>query len=98
MFEDIIDDEIEKLKEMVENNKLSNDKCNNFISDYDWEDEFSHNDIGEMQEEFMKQAKEYLIEICKGRYIIYCDWCVHICSIDFFNKSLKGYLNRYLEC
>lgn len=98
MFDDIIEEIMEELKEMVEDNKLSDIKCNNFIADDDWEDELSHNEIGEMQELFMKQAKDYLIEKCPGKYIIYCDWCVHICSIEFFNKSLKGYLHRYEKC
>lgn len=98
MFDDIVEDTIEELKEMIENDKMLLDKCNNFISDYEWEDEFSHNDIGEMQEEFIKQAKEYLIKACKGQYIIYCDWCVHICTVDFFNERLKGHLYKYEIC
>jgi hypothetical protein len=98
MFDDIINDELEKLKEMIENNKLSNDKLNNFISDYDWEDEFSHNDIGDMQEEFIKQAKNYLIENCIESYIIFCDWSVHICTVDFFNKYLPNFHGRYEVC
>lgn len=98
MFNDIIEDEIQKLKEMVENNELLNDKSNNFISDDDWEDEFSHNDIGEMQEMFMEKAKEYLLEKCKGKYIIYSDWCVHICSVEFFDKHLKDSSNRFIIC
>lgn len=98
MYDDIIEEALEDLKDKVETNKLSDDKCNNFISDSDWEDDFSHNEIGEMQEIFMSKAKEYLSEKCKGKYMIYCDWCVHICSIEFFDKYLKGSLVRYFVC
>lgn len=98
MFEDIIEYEMEKLKEMVGNNKLLQNKCNNFIADYDYEDEFSHNDIRKMQKDFVEQAKEYLKDKCKGEFIIYYDWSVHICTKDFFDKNLKGYLHIYEEC
>ena len=81
---------------MVKNNQLSNDKSNNFIINYDWEDEFSHNEIWEIQQKFIKQAKEYIKKNYPNRYIIYCDWCVHICSIDFATKKLKN--TRYVTC
>lgn len=98
MFEDIIEDEMERLREMVENKKLLNNKANNFLRDYDWEDDFSHNDIWKMQEEFIIQAKKYLKKECKNKYIIYCDWCIHICSVEFFNRYLKENLYRYEIC
>ncbi|MCD3321635.1 hypothetical protein G8V07_14320 [Clostridium botulinum D/C] len=96
MFDDIVDDEIEELKEMLKNNQLSNNECNNFIIDNEWEGEFSHNEIDEMQEKFIKQATEYLKEHYPNKYIIYCDWCVHICTIDFANKNIKN--NRVIIC
>ncbi|RXI50179.1 hypothetical protein DP124_11960 [Clostridium tetani] len=96
MFEYIIEDELETLKEMIKNNQLSNDKSNNFVVDYELEDELSHDTIWEIQCEFIEQAKEYLEENCPNKYVIYCDWCVHICSIDFAKERLKN--TRYEIC
>lgn len=98
MYSDIIEEAMGDLKEKVENNKLNKDKCNNFISDSDWEDDFSHNQIHEIQKEFMAEAKEYLSLKVKGEFMMYCDWCVHICSMEFFKKSLEGYLSFYEVC
>ena len=98
MYDDIVEDIMEDLKEMVENNKMSDSKCNNFVANDDWEDEFSHNDIDEMQEEFIKQAQAYLIDKCKGKYIIYSDWCVHICSVALFNDIFKDSHGRRIIC
>lgn len=89
MHDDIINEAMDELKEMVEHNKLLNEKSNNFIIDYEWEDDFSHNEISDMQEKFAKQAKEYLLEKCADKYVVYIDWCVHICSIDFMNERSK---------
>ena len=96
MFEWVIEDELEKLKEIIKNNQLSNDKSNNFIIDYELEEEFSHNEIYKIQKEFMEQSKEYLRKNCPNQYVIYCDWCVHICGIDFAKEILKN--TRYEVC
>lgn len=96
MFNDIIEDEMQKLKNMLKTNQLLDDRANNFLRDYDWEDEFSHNEIWEIQQKFIKQAKEYLKKDYPNRYVIYCDWCVHICSIDFAKERLKN--TRYEIC
>lgn len=90
MFEDIIEDELEKLKNMLKTNQILDNRANNFLCDYDLEDEFSHNEIWEIQQKFIEQAKEYLKKNYPNKYIIYCDWCVHICSIEFFKGVFNG--------
>lgn len=94
----IVEEEMDNLKYAIDNNKMHENKANNFFSDDYWEDDFSHNDIYEMQLEFMKQAQGYLKKICPNKYILYCDWCVHVCSVDFFNKYIKGHFHGYLKC
>lgn len=94
----MIDEILEEFKQRVDNNQLFKNKANNFIEDYEFEDDYSHNEIEKLQKEFIKEAKEYLIKNNKGEYIIYRDWCVHVCSIEFFNEKLKGYLHVYEEC
>ena len=98
MIDFILEEEFNKLKQLVETNKLSNEISNNFMEDYNYEYDFSHNEIEEMQKEFVKIAKEYLMSKCKEQYIIYYDWAVHICSVDFFNKNLKNSLYVYEKC
>lgn len=88
MFEDIIEEEMNNLIEMAESNNLSGEKSNNFLITYEWEDDFSHNQISEMQYEFKKQAEKYLDENFKDQYVVYVDWCVHVCTIDFMNKYI----------
>lgn len=97
MYSHIVNKEMDRLKK-VKNNKLYSDKSNNFLINYEWEEEYSHNEIRKMQREFMERAKEYLSKECPGQYIVYCDWCVHICSIDLFNEKLKDTLKSYVLC
>ena len=94
----MIDEILEKFKQKVDNGELFQDKSNNFIEDYEFEDDYSYNSIEKIQQEFIKAAKEYLIKNQPGEYIIYRDWCVHICSVKFFNEKLKDYLHIYEKC
>jgi hypothetical protein len=86
--EEYIDEKIEDLKEMIENNTFAKDKCNNFISDDELEDEFSHNEIGEAQQMFMNKAKEYLSKNYSGKYAMWNDYCVHITTVDLYRDIM----------
>lgn len=97
-YEEYIEENLEKLKDIVCNNKYSDGKSVNFISEYELEDELSEMFIDKVQKEFMKRAKAYLAANHKGKFIMYNDWCVHICTIGFYERSLKGYLRVYEEC
>lgn len=98
LYDDYIDEKIDELKSIIENKKYSNEKAINFISDDDLEDELSHKEIYKIQKEFIKLAKEYLVENHKGKFIMYCDWCVHVCTIEFYENYLKKYLKVYESC
>jgi len=84
-----VEPELEDLIDRLENNKMETDKCNNFIDQTEYEDEYSHNEIGEIQEDFIKEAKLYLDKNYKGQYVIFSDWCVHIVTEAYYKKNLE---------
>lgn len=98
LFDDYINEQLDELKDIVENNKFTDEKCINFISNQDLEDELSHNEIYMVQKEFIRLAKEYLRENHNGKFIIFCDWCVHICTVKFYENHLSKCLKVYLKC
>lgn len=85
--EEYIDEKIEELKGMIENNTFDKIKCNNFISYDELEDEYSHNEIGYAQEMFIQKAREYLSRYPR-QYAIWCDWCVHIATVDLYRDIM----------
>lgn len=90
---DIIEYEMQRLGDLIETDEISVDKSNNFVINSEWEDEFSHNDIYKMQKEFTNQAKEYLKLRSPDKYVIFTDWCVHICTKEFAdNNAITNYM------
>ena len=95
--EEYIDEKIDILKDMVVNNTFSKNKCNNFISYEELEEEFNHTEISCAQEMFVQKAKEFLSNY-PNQYAIWCDWCVHIATVDFYRKIMwenKNYREEY---
>lgn len=84
-----IEPELDDLIDMLKNNKMETYKCNNFIDQTEYEDEYSHNEIDEIQEDFIKEAKNYLDKNYKGQYVIFSDWCVHIVTKEYYEKNLE---------
>ena len=95
--EEYIDEMIEELKKSIENNTFKKDSCNNFISYDELEDEFSHTEIRYAQEMLMQKAKEYLSVNYSGRYAMWCDWCVHIATVETYREIMWGKANKYRE-
>lgn len=89
----IVEYELEKLKEILKNKKMYTDCSNNFVEVYDYEDEYSHNQIYDIQSEFFYYAKKYLKENYSGKYAIkHGTWCIHIVTVEFLNhKKLHGW-------
>lgn len=84
------------MKDIIKNNKYSNEKVINFIRNYDLEDELSRSEIEHVQQEFMDKAQDYLKNNYKGKFVIYSDWCVHICTVEYYKKYIDR--NIYKEC
>lgn len=83
--------EMDKLKNKLNNNEMYKDKGNNFVVDYEYEFDYSHREIAEIQDEFIAVAAEYLKNNYKGQYVIMQSaWCVHILMLDFYKeKNMK---------
>ena len=57
-----------------------------YIDELEYEDEYSHNDINEMQDKFIKKVTEYLHENYPGKYIVSSGWCVFVVTPDTARK------------
>lgn len=89
--EEIVEEYLDKLKHLVETNKLSKDKCNNFIEYHEFEEEFSLNDIKDIQNLFIEEVKKYLSSKFPGQYAIWRDSAVHITTVELYREIMwKG--------
>lgn len=86
-----VEHEFKELKCKLELQEMHNDKANNFIVEDEYEDDYSGNEISDMQSEFLDVAREYLKENYSGQYFIQqSTWCVHIVTSMFYKgRKLK---------
>ena len=79
--------ELENLKRKLESQEMHSDKSNNFMDEDEYEDDYSGNEISDMQSEFLDVAKEYLEANYSGQYFIQqSTWCVHIVTSLFYKE------------
>ncbi len=57
-----------------------------YFDEDEYEDEYSHNQIGEFQEKFIDKVKEYLHENAPNKYVVTSGWCVFVMTIDEAKK------------
>ena len=57
-----------------------------YIDESTYEDEFSHNDIGIMQGQFMEKARLWLHENKPGKYLVSASWCVFVMTEEEAKK------------
>lgn len=93
MFNEM-EEEFERLKEILEKKQMLKDKSNNFFDENDYEGDFSHDEISEFQGKFTKNVEKYLKEHYTGQYVMFCDWCVHVVTIEFYRNVLKPIPDR----
>lgn len=96
--EEYIEEELERLKNMIQNNTFSKDKSNNFMSCSD--DDITENEIETMRHTFVEKAKEYLKENHHNQYAIWSDWCVHILTVECYRKIMwenQNYKESYIK-
>ena len=67
-----------------------------YFDEDDYEDEYSHNKIGEFQTKFIDKVKEYLHEKAPGRYVVTSGWCVFVMSIEEANKRNMRRIEDYI--
>lgn len=98
MFECEIADSLVELKEIIENQQYSHDRALNFLAEDDLlEDQFQREEVRLIQNEFMVAAKSYLKMHHPGKFIVFRDWCVHVCTVEFQAKHLDGFIH-YWTC
>ena len=90
-----VEAELENLILMLKNNEMKTDKPNNFIDQSEYEDEYSHNEIDDIQDEFIVEAEEYIEENYKGQYVVFSDWCVHIVTEEFYDNKMSWRIRHY---
>lgn len=65
-----IKDELDRLKDMANKQEIKTDNLYMFLDESHYEDDYSGNEIREMQEELLYHAKKYLKENYSGQYAI----------------------------
>lgn len=83
--------ELDKLKDMLKKNRIN--PISNFVIDDEYEFEYSHLEISEIQDEFVEEAKKYLKENYEGQYVIMHTPPFYVCimAIEYYkDKNLKG--------
>ena len=81
---DICYEAFEDLKDDIENNDFAETK---YLDTWDFEDEYSHNDIDEAQDKFIEKVREYLHENYPGKYVVAGSWCVFVMTPDRARES-----------
>lgn len=65
-----IKNELDRLKEMINEQQIKTGNMYMFLDKFHYDDDYSGNEILEMQEEFLYHAKKYLKENYNGKYAI----------------------------
>ncbi len=89
---DIVEEEFQQFLADIKNGYFA---LGAYLDESDYEDEDSHNDIDDMQNEFMERVKEYLHEHHPRKYFISSGWCVHVMTVERAKESKIN--NRHIE-
>lgn len=92
MYEEL-EYELAEFKKDIDEGCLSFGK---YFDEDDYEDEYSHNKIGEFQAKFVDKVEEYLHEKAPGRYVVTSGWCVFVMSIEEAKKRKMRRIEDYI--
>lgn len=53
-----------------------------YMDEDDYEDEHSHDDIGEAQSELTERIRDFLREHALGKYVVDGGWCVFVMTVE----------------
>ena len=67
-----------------------------YINESAYEDEFSHDDINIMQDQFIKKARLWLHENKPGKYLVSGSWCVFVMTEEEAKKRNRHNYQRFL--
>lgn len=71
-----VEEEYNEFIELYESGMLRG--INKFMKDWEYEDEFSHNEIEEMQHELKTEIEEYLDAVEPNKYKVSGGWAVFV--------------------
>lgn len=86
-MEDVVYEFYDEFVDMMESNSYDRYRSNNFMDTYDFEDDYSHNEIGNAQTKLHRLMKIYLHENHSGKFGMHVDWCVHFYTVEFLKEK-----------
>ena len=95
---DVVDDLLEDFKALIESGNYSDERVMSFLDEEDLlDDDFTRSEVSQLQKSFMDLAEAYLKEHYPGQFILYRNWAVHICTVEFQRQHLDGF-KHYRQC
>lgn len=79
-------EELEYEFEQFKSDMESGISFGHYFDESDYEDEYSHNQIGEFQSKFIDKCKEYLHGNVPSKYILTSSWCVFVMTVEEARK------------
>lgn len=68
-----------------------------YLRQYEYEDEYSHDEINRGQILLSERIKEYLHNNFPNQYCLYIDWCVRVMSVELAEKKDSNYRNYIIR-
>ena len=87
-------DELKQLKIII-NEKLYEKEMYTFLDEADLECDYSHQEISEIHENFIREAKNWIHENYPNKFALYSDWCIHLITAEFV-RNKHPMLERYI--
>ena len=92
MYEEL-EYEFSEFKQSIDDGSLVFGK---YFDEDEYEDEYSHNQIGEFQSKFINKVREYLHEKVPNKYVVINGWCVFVMSMDEAKKRNMPKIDDYI--
>ena len=67
-----------------------------YLNEDEYEDEYSHNEIGEYQRKFIEKVSEYLRQYSPGKYVVTSGWCVFVMTVEEARKRNMIMIEEYI--
>ena len=69
-----------------------------YFNEDDYEDEYSHNEIGEFQNKFIEKVKDFLHKNAPNKYFVSSGWCVFVMTKEEAEKRKIHNYKRHIVC
>ena len=89
-----VKEELNLLEELINSGELDRRGMYTFFDEWNWEDDYSHDEIRDLQIEFEKEVEPYLLINHKGKYLI----LESIVITKEYHKNKVVMKNRWKQC